>query len=63
MAMQAVHPQSLRERVDQIVTSRRITRYDQNFLLTLTHLTREEQMLVNTLFDRLKRGLVKVADE
>lgn len=57
-----VLPPSLQDVVDRILTSRRITRLDQRLLLSLANLSREEQTLLNEVFDRLRRGLLRVVD-
>lgn len=48
------------EAVDRIFASRRITRADQRLFLSMPNLNAEEQMLINQVFDRLHRGLLKV---
>lgn len=48
--------------VDRILSSRRITRQDQRSLLSLSNLSREEQRLIDQVFDRLRMGLLKVVD-
>jgi hypothetical protein len=48
--------------VDRILNSRRITREDQHVLLSLTILSPEERGLLNQVFDRLQKGLIRVAD-
>ncbi|WP_421657880.1 hypothetical protein [Leptothermofonsia sp. ETS-13] len=59
--MQAPVPSCLlMETVDRIFASRRITRADQRLFLSLTTLTTEEKTLINQVFDRLHRGLLKV---
>lgn len=55
-------PLSLQDVVDRILTSRRITRVDQRLLISLANLSREEQTLLNEVFDRLRRGLLRVVD-
>lgn len=57
-----VLPPSLQDVVDRILTSRRITRVDQRLLISLANLNREEQALLNEVFDRLRRGLLRVVD-
>ncbi len=57
-----VLPLSLQAVVDRILTSRRITRVDQRLLVSLANLSREEQALLNEVFDRLRRGLLRVVD-
>ncbi|MBW4695286.1 MAG: hypothetical protein KME27_26345 [Lyngbya sp. HA4199-MV5] len=57
-----VLPPSLQDVVDRILTSRRITRLDQRLLVSLANLSREEQALLNEVFDRLRRGLLRVVD-
>ncbi len=49
--------------VDRILSSRRITRYDQHLLFALNSLNADEQSLINQVFDRLRRGFLKVVDE
>lgn len=56
------HPDSLRTVVDRILASRQITRIDQHLLLAAGQLSQDEQTLINVIFDRLRRGLLKVAD-
>lgn len=53
---------SLQNVVDRILSSRRITRVDQRLLVSLANLSREEQALLNEVFDRLRRGLLRVVD-
>lgn len=55
-------PSALQEVVQRILTSRRITRIDQRLLLSLGSSNQEEQTLINQVFDRLRRGLLKVVD-
>lgn len=55
-------PPSLQDVVDRILTSRRITRVDQRLLISLANLSRDEQALLNEVFDRLRRGLLRVVD-
>ncbi|MBW4473415.1 MAG: hypothetical protein KME45_24020 [Stenomitos rutilans HA7619-LM2] len=57
-----VLPLSLQDVVDRILTSRRITRLDQRLLVSLANLSREEQAVLNEVFDRLRRGLLRVVD-
>lgn len=57
-----VLPSSLKDVVDHILNSRRITRMDQRLLVSLANLSREEQALLNEVFDRLRRGLLRVVD-
>jgi hypothetical protein len=57
---------SVKELVDQIFTSHRITRQDQqtlmNALLSKNSLTMEEHLLIDRVFDGLRRGLLRVVD-
>jgi hypothetical protein len=53
---------SLKEVVERILTSRKITRQDQRLLLISTASSIEESSLVSQVFDRLRRGLLKVVD-
>jgi hypothetical protein len=53
---------STRQVVERILTSRTITRIDQQILLACQTLSLEEQNLVNQVFDRLQRGLLKVVE-
>ena len=57
---------SVKELVDQIFTSHRITRQDQqtlmNALLSKDSLTMEEHLLIDRVFDGLRRGLLRVVD-
>ncbi|MDX2240490.1 MAG: hypothetical protein NW224_07395 [Leptolyngbyaceae cyanobacterium bins.302] len=62
MYMQASTPDSLEQVVNRILSSRQITRQDQNCLLHLYNLTTQERALINRLFDRLRTGLIKVVD-
>ncbi|MBC7969245.1 MAG: hypothetical protein H7Z11_03775 [Verrucomicrobia bacterium] len=57
-----VLPLSLQDVVNRILTSRRITRMDQRLLISLANLSRDEQTLLNEVFDRLRKGLLKVVD-
>lgn len=62
MSAQVLSPSPIEETVNRILTSRRITRIDQRLLLSLNSISREEQALLNQVFDRLRRGLLKVVD-
>jgi len=62
MEAQVLPQTSIQQVVDQILTSRRITRRDQQVLVAQTHLNAEDQALVTQLFDRLRRGLLRVVD-
>jgi hypothetical protein len=57
---------SVKELVDQIFTSHRITRQDQqtlmNALLSKDSLTMEQHLLIDRVFDGLRRGLLRVVD-
>jgi hypothetical protein len=57
---------SVKELVDQIFTSHRITRQAQqmlmNALLSKDSLTMEEHLLIDRVFDGLRRGLLRVVD-
>ena len=55
-------PLSLQDVVNRILTSRRITRLDQRLLVSLSNLSRDDQALLNEVFDRLRKGLLKVVD-
>ncbi len=55
-------PMSLEQVVNRILTSRQITHEDQHLLLLSRTLTPQEQALINRVFDRLRRGLLKVVD-
>ncbi|MEW5856352.1 MAG: hypothetical protein AB1861_03035 [Cyanobacteriota bacterium] len=52
--------------VEQLLTTRRITRNDQQrlmgALLSKTALSAEEQIQVNRVFDSLKQGYIRVVD-
>ncbi|MFE1747786.1 hypothetical protein [Coleofasciculus sp. H7-2] len=52
--------------VEQLFTTRRITRNDQQRLMTAllskTALSSEEQIQVNRVFDSLKQGYIRVVD-
>ena len=61
MEAQVLSP-SLQEVVTRILTSRRITRIDQQLLVSLAKLSGDEQALLNEVFDRLHRGLLRVVD-
>jgi hypothetical protein len=63
MEAQAFTPVPLAEIVTRILASRRITRLDQKLLLSQGYLTYEEQSLINQVFDRLRKGFLKVVDE
>jgi hypothetical protein len=63
MEAQAFTPSpSLKDVVERILASRKITRQDQRLLLVLTTANLEESRLVSQVFDRLRRGLLKVVD-
>lgn len=62
MATQVFPQSSLQEVVERILSSRCITRIDQRFLLSIPTLNHEEETLINQVFDRLRRGLLKVID-
>ena len=53
---------SLKDVVDRILSSRQITRVDQRLLLSLSSQNLEERTLLNQVFDRLHRGLLRVVD-
>jgi hypothetical protein len=53
---------SLKDVAEHILSSRRITRRDQRLLLALTASSSEELNLISQVFDRLRRGLLKVVD-
>jgi hypothetical protein len=53
---------SLEQVVNRILTSRQITYEDQHLLLLFKTLTPQEQALINRVFDKLRRGLLKVVD-
>ena len=53
---------SLKDVVDRILSSRQITRVDQRLLLSLASQNLEERTLLNQVFDRLHRGLLRVVD-
>jgi hypothetical protein len=57
-----VLPLSLKDVADRILRSRRITRRDQRLLLSLASLNPDEQTLLNEVFDRLRKGLLRVVD-
>ena len=61
MKAQVLHP-SLKDVVDRILLSRRITRMDQRLLLSLASLSRDKQALLNEVVDRLRKGLLRVVD-
>lgn len=52
--------------VEQLLTTRRITRHDQQrlmaALLSKAALSSEEQIQVNRVFDSLKQGYIRVVD-
>jgi len=62
MVAEAPLSNALEQLVDRILSSRQITRQDQHSLLALYNLTVQEQALINRLFDRLRRGLIRVVD-
>ena len=62
MSVQALPLPTLQEVVNQILTSRRITRFDQHLLLAARSLSGEEQRLINQVFDRLRAGFLRVVD-
>lgn len=57
---------TIRQIIDQILLSRRITRLDQQRLmataLSRADLSQEEQAHINLIFDRLSRGLLHVVE-
>jgi len=53
---------SLKDVVEHILASRKITRQDQRLLLTLTTNNAEEMGLIRLVFDRLRQGLLRVVD-
>ncbi len=53
---------SLKDVAEHILSSRQITRRDQRLLLALTASSSEELNLISQVFDRLRRGLLKVVD-
>jgi hypothetical protein len=61
MEAQVLSP-SLQDVVNRILTSRRITRLDQRLLVSLANRSHDEQKLLNEVFDRLRRGLLRVVD-
>ena len=62
MLVQALPLPTLQEVVSRIMSSRRITRFDQRILLSTRSLSGEEQRLINQVFDRLRTGFLKVVD-
>ncbi|MBF2026339.1 MAG: hypothetical protein IGS48_06170 [Oscillatoriales cyanobacterium C42_A2020_001] len=66
MLTQAPRPlsfeQSFEQVVDRILSSRQITRADQQLLLSPHNLTTQQRAMVNRLFDRLRLGLLKVVE-
>ncbi|MBW4523308.1 MAG: hypothetical protein KME16_27025 [Scytolyngbya sp. HA4215-MV1] len=48
--------------LEGILSSRRITRADQSFLMRLSSIGSEEQRLFNRVYESLSRGLVRVVD-
>ncbi|HEY9907096.1 MAG TPA: hypothetical protein V6D18_05745 [Thermosynechococcaceae cyanobacterium] len=62
MSVQALSLPSLQEVVSRILTSRQITRFDQQLLLSVCNFSGEEQRLINQVFDHLRTGLLKVVD-
>ncbi|GEM_PF-640017 len=58
--------QIIKETVERILASRRITRTDQQLLmaalLSKNSLSLEDQVQVNRIFDRLRIGLIRVVD-
>ncbi len=57
-----VLPPSLNDVVDRILSSRRITRIDQRLLIALADRSNDEHTRLNEVFDRLRRGLLRVVD-
>ena len=53
---------SIEQVVARILSSRKITRRDQNSLLNLYTMTTHERALINRLFDGLRAGLIRVVD-
>lgn len=53
---------SLEQVVNRILSSRQITHEDQHLLLLCRTLTPQEEVLIDRVFDRLHRGLLKVVD-
>lgn len=62
MLSQAPYPASFEQAVERILSSRQISRADQQLLLSLQTLTTQQRAMVNRLFDRLRLGLLKVVD-
>lgn len=62
MLSQAPISTALEQIVNQILTSRKITRQDQSNLLNLTTLTPQENALINRIFDHLRSGRIRVVD-
>jgi len=62
MNVQVMSPLSIQQVVAKIFATRRITRIDQQLILSLTNLNSEEQALLDEVSKRLRRGLLRVAD-
>ena len=62
MLSQAPLSTSLDQIVNQILTSRKITRQDQSNLLNLSTLTPQENALISRIFDHLRSGRIRVVD-
>jgi len=58
--------QSIEQVVDRILNSRKITRTDQQTLMSAlmskNMLTTKEQLLINQVFDTLRKGMLRVVD-
>ncbi len=58
--------QDIKSLVDQILSLRRMTRTDQqrlmSVLLSKTALSREDNALINRVFDHLRAGLIRIVD-
>lgn len=64
MTATQIRPQqsTVRDIVERIFESHRITRADQRSLLSKSTITDEEERLINQVFDELKRGVLRVTD-
>jgi hypothetical protein len=66
MATPSVVPQpTLKQVIDQILASHKITRHDQQMLMAMFSqgvLSLEEQSLFNRVYEALRKGLLRVID-
>lgn len=66
MSVQHKSPSAIKSLVDQIISSYKLTRADQQrlmgTLLSKNSLSATERQLINQVFDGIKRGVVRVID-